>query len=80
MIRVEVRSLHGDSHLGHVFNDGPLDKPAHRRAAPNRARASGAAAWNPIRPPHHGCGGPSSGVAGHPRAMPRSSPAPRADR
>lgn len=26
MVRTEVRSVHGDSHLGHVFSDGPRDR------------------------------------------------------
>lgn len=30
MVRTEVRSRVGDSHLGHVFNDGPVDKGGYR--------------------------------------------------
>jgi peptide-methionine (R)-S-oxide reductase len=49
MIRTEVRSTHGDSHLGHVFPDGPKDRGGLRYCI------NSASALHPSR--RHGSGG-----------------------
>ncbi|MGB1695221.1 MAG: peptide-methionine (R)-S-oxide reductase MsrB, partial [Paracoccaceae bacterium] len=40
MVRTEVRSLYGDSHLGHVFPDGPRDRGGLLQAMPNAVMCS----------------------------------------
>jgi peptide-methionine (R)-S-oxide reductase len=41
MVRVEVRSAHGESHLGHLFDDGPSDAGGVAVHPTRRPRARG---------------------------------------
>ena len=48
MVRTEVRSVHADSHLGHVFPDGPSDRGVCGTASTQRPFASSRATrWSP---------------------------------
>ena len=56
MVRTEVRSTHGDSHLGHVFPDGPSDRGGLRYCinsasfAFHPSRRDGRGVWRISRP------------------------------
>jgi peptide methionine sulfoxide reductase msrA/msrB len=83
-VRTEVRSRHGDSHLGHVFDDGPADKGGLRycinsaslRFIPvERLEAEGYGRYLPLF--GKAAAGPQGGAAAGAGA-PASQPAPAA--